>query len=215
MRSNVTSKRAEYGYATSIFSTAKAGVATVPARTEQDARAWLERHVVQMTNQKIQYDEMTPEQQQNMAKDRRIADLEAKQRTFEEESAAAEEDRVSQETFQRTQNEITTAITALGYEADDGIVGEVAVKLDEVHLAGHTHVTASMVAKVVLKELEEKAASNWGEFDPEKAPPEVLEKFGKYQAAKLKAEQKPAASRSPQEPQSTGKRRSRRVAGLV
>lgn len=188
-------------------------VATAITGNAEQARAWLTRHATALVNENIRYEELPQEQRESMEKDRVIEDLRAalgqKQAAEKEADATAAE----QETFQRAHNEVATAIQALGHEPEDEFVEQVLTVLDQAHLAGHTHITASVATKLVLKELQEREQEQWTNFDPAKAPPEALEAFRQYEVERLKGAQKPTAA--PRETEPTGTRRtSRRAAGL-
>jgi len=180
----------------------------------QQARAWLVSHVTALVNQNIAYEEMDPRDRENMELKRQSQDLQERLRKQEASDVQTEEHRRAQETFEQSHNEIVTALTALGYEAEDEVVQTVANVLDQAHTAGHTHITASKAAQMVLKELEEQTEENWTNFDPAKAPPEVLEKFRAFEVEQLRGKQKPVTPPASQTPDGTGRRRSRRAAGI-
>lgn len=175
------------------------------------ARAWLVRHATALVNENIRYEELPEEQRMIMEKDRQIEDLKRRLQAQDEADQEATQAREQQELFQRTHNEISQALGALGYEAEDEVVQEVASVLDQAHLAGHTHITASTAAKMVIQELEERAEKQWENFDPAKAPREVLEAFRKFEVQQASQPKPTSAPRD--EPRES--HRSKRRAGLA
>lgn len=180
----------------------------------QTARAWVVRAATDLVNENVEYEELDPAQKETMELRAQNARLQEALRRQTEEDEQAHVTAQEQEVFQQTYNAVSTAIDALGYEVTDDVVQLTLQRLDDLHLAGHTNITPSMATKMVLKELEEREKSQWQNFDPQKAPPETLEKFRQFEVERLKAGQKPSTPASSRSEPQQGRRRSRRAAGL-
>lgn len=189
-------------------------IATARTKDPVEARAWLHKQAVALVNETIQMEEMDPGERASMEKDRQIADLQAALGRQETQDAENARNAADHEDFQKRHNAILAAIEATGYEATDSFIEDIANVLDECRLAGHTNITPSVAAKMVLTEYDEKAKTQWDEFDVAKAPPEVIEAFRKFEVERVKADQKPTTS-APSAGEEPKPRRSRRAAGLA
>lgn len=189
-------------------------IATARTKDPVEARAWLHKQAVALVNETIQMEEMDPGERASMEKDRQIADLQAALGQQESQEVENAQNAADQEDFQKRHNAILAAIEATGHEATDSFVEDIANVLDQCHLAGHTNITPSIAAKLVLTEYDEKAKTQWDEFEVAKAPPEVLEAFRKFEVERVKADQKPTTS-APSAGEEPKPRRSRRAAGLA
>jgi hypothetical protein len=167
----------------------------------------------QIVSHQIDYDNMTDAEKEAARNARELEDLRAEVAKSREEKEKWEKTQAEQEAIQQNLNQITSAITAYGFEPEEDTIADVAETLEKARLAGYDQITPSDAVKLVFDEYERKEEARWAKLDIEKAPKEVLEALRKRDLAQLKKEQKQPGKKEPQRAPPTGSG-SRRVAGL-
>lgn len=169
-----------------------------------------------IVNDRIAFDNMSPDQKRAVISERELEDLRAENERLRREREEEEEAASAREAYNAHHADIVREIEAQGYEAEDDLIAEVAETMALAHESGYDYVDARRAAREVLEVRAEREREMVKRLKVENLPEELVEKILKASVEKFK-KSPPKQGGGESRRQANGahdERRSRRVSGL-
>lgn len=168
-----------------------------------------------LINDRIAFDNLTPEQKEAQMNARRLHDLEEENERLRREREEEEEAARGREEYNAQHAEIVREIEEAGYDAEDELILEVVETMALARDAGYDFVDARRAVRSVIDEHKAREAEVVKRLKVESLPEELVERILKSSLEKFKKQPpKPQTSSRRAQNGSTEERRSRRVSGI-